>query len=64
MLPTLKLFKISVKLDTTNKAEKKNMLQERNLKDMTLNDYHYNIIKETQNDIEITEEPLKKLLIN
>ena len=32
MLPTLKLFKISVKLDTTNKAEKKNMLQEHNLK--------------------------------
>ena len=31
---------------------------------MTLNDYHYNIIKETQNDIEITEEPFKKLLIN
>ena len=29
---------------------------------MTLNDYHYNIIKETQNDIEITEEPFKKII--
>jgi DNA-binding Lrp family transcriptional regulator len=62
MLPTLKLFKISVKLDTTNKAEKKEHVARTQFKDMTLNDYHYNIIKETQNDIEITEEPFKKII--
>lgn len=62
ILPTLKLFKISVKLDTTNKAEKKEHVARTQFKDMTLNDYHYNIIKETQNDIEITEEPFKKII--
>jgi hypothetical protein len=29
---------------------------------MELNDYHYNIIKEAQNDIEITQEPFKEIV--
>ena len=62
ILPTLKLFKISVKLDTTNKAEKKEKVASTDFKGMKLNDYHYNIIKEAQNDIEITKEPFKKII--
>ena len=62
ILPTLKLFKISVKLDTTNQAEKKEKVVRTDFKGMELNDYHYNIIKEAQNDIEITQEPFKKII--
>lgn len=62
ILPTLKLFKISVKLDTTNKAEKKEKVARTDFKGMELNEYHYNIIKEAQNDIEITKEPFKKMI--
>jgi siroheme decarboxylase len=62
ILPTLKLFKISVKLDTTNKAEKKEKVASTDFKGMELNDYHYNIIKEAQNDIEITKEPFKNII--
>ena len=62
ILPTLKLFKISVKLDTTNQAEKKEKVARTDFKGMELNDYHYNIIKEAQNDIEITQEPFKKII--
>ncbi|MBP7742399.1 MAG: Lrp/AsnC family transcriptional regulator [Aliarcobacter sp.] len=62
ILPTLKLFKISVKLDTTDKAEKKEHVAKTDFKGMDLNKYHYNIIKEAQNDIEITKEPFKKMV--
>ncbi|MDY0052983.1 MAG: Lrp/AsnC family transcriptional regulator [Aliarcobacter sp.] len=62
ILPTLKLFKISVKLDTTNNAEKKEHLAKTDFKDMNLNEYHYNIIKEAQNDIKITKEPFKEII--
>ena len=62
ILPTLKLFKISVKLDTTNQAEKKEKVARTDFKGMELNDYHYNIIKEAQNDIEITQEPFKEIV--
>ena len=62
ILPTLKLFKISVKLDTTNSAEKKEHLAKTDFKDMNLNEYHYNIIKEAQNDIKITKEPFKEII--
>lgn len=59
ILPTLKLFKISVKLDTTNKQDKKEKIAKKEFKTMDLNDYHYNIIKEAQKNIEITSEPFK-----
>jgi len=59
-LPTLKLFKISVKLDTTNKQDKKEKVIKKEFKEMKLDEYSYNIIKEAQNDIEITSEPFKK----
>ncbi len=62
ILPTLKLFKISVKLDTTNKQEKKEKVVKKDFKDMFLDEYHYNIIKEVQNDIEIVSEPFKEVI--
>jgi DNA-binding Lrp family transcriptional regulator len=62
ILPTLKLFKISVKLDTTNQADKKEHISKKEFKEMQLNEYHYNIIKEAQNDIEISEEPFKNII--
>lgn len=62
ILPTLKLFKISVKLDTTDKAEKKEHVSKTDFKGMELSEYHYNIIKEAQNDIEITKEPFKNMI--
>ncbi|WP_368028767.1 Lrp/AsnC family transcriptional regulator [Arcobacter sp. s6] len=62
ILPTLKLFKISVKLDTTNQAEKKEKVARTEFKGMELNEYHYNIIKEAQNDIKITKEPFKEII--
>ena len=62
VLPTLKLFKISVKLDTTNEQKKKEKVTKQNFKGMELNEYHYSIIKEAQNDIEIISEPFKKTI--
>lgn len=59
VLPTLKLFKISVKLDTTNKQDKKEKVAKKEFKKLELNDYHYNIIKEAQNNIDIVSEPFK-----
>lgn len=62
ILPTLKLFKISVKLDTTNKQEKKEKIEKKVLKSLDLNDFHYSIIKEAQNDIAIVSEPFKDII--
>ncbi len=62
ILPTLKLFKISVKLDTTDKQEKKEKIAKKDFKNMQLNEYHYNIIKEAQNDIPIISEPFKDII--
>jgi DNA-binding Lrp family transcriptional regulator len=62
ILPTLKLFKISVKLDTTNKQDKKEVIKKKVLKSMELNDFHYSIIKEAQNDIDIVSEPFKHII--
>ena len=60
ILPTLKLFKISVKLDTTNKEAKKEKVAKKEFKKMDLDEYHYNIIKEAQKDIQIISEPFKE----
>ena len=53
---------MSEKLDTTNKEERKENDARTAFKGMELNDYHYNIIKEAQNDIEITQEPFKEIV--
>ena len=62
ILPTLKLFKISVKLDTTNKQDKKEKVAKKDFKAMDLSEYHYDIIKEAQNDIAIVSEPFKEII--
>ncbi len=62
ILPTLKLFKISVKLDTTNKQNKKERVENKEFKTMKLEEKHVNLIKEIQNDIEFVQEPFKKIV--
>ncbi len=62
MLPTLKLFKISVKLDTTGKDAKKEKIKKQIKKDITLTPLHYDIIKLIQEDIDIVSEPFKHII--
>ncbi len=62
ILPTLKLFKISVKLDTTNKQDKKEKVEYKEFKNMQLTPLHINLIKEIQNDIEFISEPFKNIV--
>jgi DNA-binding Lrp family transcriptional regulator len=57
ILPTLKMFKISVKMDTTGKRAKKEKVKRVAHKALTLTDTHIAIIKELQKDIAITSEP-------
>ena len=62
ILPTLKLFKISVKLDTTGKENKKEEVCKQNFKELALTDAHYNIVKHAQRDIQIISEPFKEMV--
>ncbi len=62
MLPTLKLFKISVKLNTTGKDEKKEKVKKVEHKEIELTPLHHKIIQKAQYDIEITSEPFKKIV--
>jgi DNA-binding Lrp family transcriptional regulator len=57
ILPTLKLFKISVKLNTTGKDAKKEKVKKHVKKDIDLTPLHLEVIKLAQNDIEIVSEP-------
>jgi len=59
-LPTLKMFKISVKMDTTGKRAKKEKLKKLAHKDIILTARHVVVIKALQQDIEVTSEPFKK----
>lgn len=60
ILPTLKLFKISVKMDTTGKGAKKEKVAKRNYKELKLTPKHIEAIKELQKDIELVNEPFLK----
>ena len=62
MLPTLKLFKISVKLDTTGKDAKKESIVKPRLKHIELTPLHHRVIKLAQNDIPIVKEPFKNIV--
>jgi DNA-binding Lrp family transcriptional regulator len=62
ILPTLKMFKISVKLNTTGKDAKKEKVKKRVKKDITLTSLHYDIIKLVQEDIDIVSEPFKNII--
>ena len=61
-LPTLKLFKISVKLDTTGKNEKKEEVKKSKDIDIKLTPLHKKVIELAQNDIEIKSEPFKEMV--
>jgi len=62
MLPTLKLFKINVKLNTTGKDEKKEKLKKVVHKEIELTPLHQKIIKLAQYDIEMISEPFAKII--
>ncbi len=61
-LPTLKLFKISVKLNTTGKDDKKEKVKKVEHTEIDLSELHHQIIRKAQYDIEITSEPFKKII--
>jgi len=60
ILPTLKLFKISVKLNTTGKDAKKEKVKKPNKKLIELTELHHRVIALAQNDIPIVSEPFKE----
>lgn len=60
MLPTLKMFKISVKMDTTGKKAKKEKVKKVIHKELNFTGKHIAVIKELQKDISITSEPFKE----
>ena len=62
MLPTLKLFKISVKLNTTGKDDKKEKVKKVEHKELKLSELHHQIIQKAQYDIDIVSEPFKKIV--
>lgn len=62
VLPTLKLFKINVKLNTTGKDEKKEEVKKVKHSDIELTPLHHAIIRYAQYDIEMVSEPFKKIV--
>jgi len=60
ILPTIKMFKISVKMDTTGKAAKKEKVSKKSYKDITLTPLDIKLIKELQKDIKVVSEPFKE----
>jgi len=58
-LPTLKMFKISVKMDTTGKRAKKEKVKKLAHKEIELTPLHIAVIKALQKDIDVVEEPFK-----
>ncbi|DAB27355.1 MAG: AsnC family transcriptional regulator [Sulfurimonas sp. RIFOXYD12_FULL_33_39] len=62
MLPTLKLFKINVKLNTTGKDEKKEEVKRVKHTEIELTSLHHAIIRRAQYDIEMVSEPFKKII--
>jgi DNA-binding Lrp family transcriptional regulator len=62
ILPTIKMFKIAVKMDTTGKAAKKEKVGKKSYKDINLTPLHIKAIKELQKDIDIVSEPFKSAI--
>jgi len=60
ILPTLKMFKISVKMDTTGKRAKKEKVKKLAFREIDLTPQHIAVIKELQKDIEVVSEPFKE----
>ncbi len=62
ILPTLKLFKIAVKLDTTGNDAKKERVVKPKRSNIELTPLHHKVIALSQHDIEITPEPFKRIV--
>lgn len=62
MLPTLKLFKINVKLNTTGKDEKKEEVKKVIHTEIEMTPLHHAIVRAAQYDIEMQSEPFKKIV--
>ncbi|MEE8588328.1 MAG: Lrp/AsnC family transcriptional regulator [Sulfurimonadaceae bacterium] len=62
MLPTLKLFKISVKLNTTGKDAKKEKVKKVQHTEIEMTPLHHEIIKRAQYDIKMESEPFKNII--
>ncbi len=62
MLPTLKLFKINVKLNTTGKDRKKEQVKRVVHKDLQLSPLHHQVIKWAQHDIDFVSEPFLPII--
>ncbi len=62
MLPTLKLFKINVKLNTTGKDEKKEKVKKVVHTDIDMTPLHQAIVERAQYDIDIISEPFKAII--
>ena len=61
ILPTLKMFKISVKMDTTGKRAKKEKVKKAAHKEIELTPEHIAVIKALQKDIDVVSEPFKQV---
>ena len=61
ILPTLKMFKIKVQMDTTGKRAKKEKVAKAKHKAIELTPEHIAVIKALQKDIEVVEEPFKSI---
>ena len=62
ILPTLKLFKISVKLDTTGKEDKKEKIVKKEKIKINMTPLHMDVVKLLQNDIDIKSEPFEDII--
>lgn len=62
MLPTLKLFKINVKLDTTGNDEKKEKVRKVVHTEIELTPLHHKVIQLAQYDIEMISEPFAQMI--
>ncbi|PHQ65622.1 MAG: AsnC family protein [Sulfurimonas sp.] len=62
MLPTLKLFKINVKLNTTGKDEKKEEVKKVVHTEIDMTPLHNAIVRRAQYDIDMVSEPFKKII--
>lgn len=62
ILPTLKLFKINVKLNTTGNDEKKEEVKRVKHTEIEMTPLHHSIIRYAQNDIEMVKEPFKNIV--
>ena len=61
LLPTLKMFKIAVKLDTTGKGAKKEKVVSKRHKEITLTPLHHEVIRHTQYDLPVCSEPFAEV---